>query len=225
MKETEYKLIENYMLKCMQDSAHDKEHIYRVLYTALNIADSEEKVDTDVLIAACLLHDIGRKEQYENPTLCHAQVGAEKAYNFLIENGFEKEFAEKVSCCIKAHRFRANNPPVSIEEKILFDADKIDATGTVGIARTIFYKGKIDEPLYTLNEQGEVSDGENDILPSFFQEYKYKLEKLYSKFYTNRGKEIALKRQHSAVAFYESMLKETKDSYKKGIELLKSQIN
>lgn len=36
-KET-YTLLENYMLSCMEDSAHDKEHIYRVLYTALDIA-------------------------------------------------------------------------------------------------------------------------------------------------------------------------------------------
>ena len=45
---------------CMGDSAHDKEHIYRVLYSALDIAQGEAGVDYDVLIAACLLHDIAR---------------------------------------------------------------------------------------------------------------------------------------------------------------------
>ena len=64
-----YNLIENYMLACMEDSAHDKEHIYRVLYNALEIARAGECVDYDVLMAACLLHDIGRKEQFENPSL------------------------------------------------------------------------------------------------------------------------------------------------------------
>ena len=87
MKQKTYSLLENYMLSCMEDSAHDKEHIYRVLYNALEIAKTESNVDYDVLIASCLLHDIGRKEQFENPSLCHAMVGSEKAYHFLLEHG------------------------------------------------------------------------------------------------------------------------------------------
>lgn len=79
MKKETYIFLENYMLSCMVDSAHDKEHIYRVLYNALEIAEHEADVDYDVLICACLLHDIGRKEQFENPKLCHAQVGAAMA--------------------------------------------------------------------------------------------------------------------------------------------------
>ena len=62
MKKENYELLEGYMLSQMDENAHDKEHIYRVLYTALEIAESEKDVDYDVLIAACLLHDIGRKE-------------------------------------------------------------------------------------------------------------------------------------------------------------------
>ncbi|MBR2145622.1 MAG: HD domain-containing protein [Akkermansia sp.] len=46
----------------MTDSAHDREHVYRVLYAALNLARGEENVNYDVLIAACLLHDVGRRE-------------------------------------------------------------------------------------------------------------------------------------------------------------------
>jgi uncharacterized protein len=48
----------------MTDSAHDKEHVYRVLYVALDIAKYEECADIDVLITASLLQDIGRKEQF-----------------------------------------------------------------------------------------------------------------------------------------------------------------
>lgn len=135
-KET-YTLLENYMLSCMSDEdiAHDKAHVYRVLYAALEIAAAEENVDADVLIAACLLHDIGRPEQLVDPEVCHAQVGAKKAKAFLLENGFDAGFAEKVEHCISVHRFRDNNPPVSIEEKILFDADKLEITGALGVNR------------------------------------------------------------------------------------------
>ena len=55
MQTCDYKKMESYMLSCMQDSAHDSQHIYRVLYIALDIASHEEGVDFDVLIAACLL--------------------------------------------------------------------------------------------------------------------------------------------------------------------------
>lgn len=104
MKRDTFSLIENYMLSCMKDSAHDKEHIYRVLYNAMEIAKHENNVDYDVLISACLIHDIGREEQLDNQKLCHAEVGAGKAEKFLLDNNFSKEFAEKVSHCILCHR-------------------------------------------------------------------------------------------------------------------------
>ena len=209
------------MLSCMKDSAHDKEHIYRVLYVALDIAKYEDDVDTDVLICACLLHDIGRQEQFEDPALCHAAVGAKKAYRFLTEQGFDQAFAKKVEVCIRAHRFRSSVTPESTEAKILFDADKIDVTGAIGIARTIFYQGQVSEPLYSVSQDGQVSDGAHDTEPSFFfREYKYKLERLYSTFYTKRGAEIAAQRQTSAVAFYSSMLEEVRSSYSAGSAML-----
>lgn len=216
MKTELYTKVENYMLSCMNDSAHDKEHIYRVLYMALDIAKYENEVDKDILIISCLLHDIGRGEQLKNPKLCHAKIGSEKAYYYLLDNGFREEKANHVKSCILTHRFRSDNPPKSIEAKILFDADKLDATGTLGIARTLFYKAQVSEPLYSVDENRCVLNGENDKLPSFFQEYKYKLEKLYDKFYTYRGMQIAKERQSSAIEFYTSMLKEVQDCYIKG---------
>ena len=218
-KET-YCLLENFMIGCMKDTAHDKEHIYRVLYNALEIAKTENDVNYDVLIAACLLHDIGRKEQFENPALCHAIVGSEKAYQFLLNHGFEKLYAEQVKQCIETHRYRKNNLPQSLEAKILFDADKLDAAGAMGIARTLLYKGIVSEPLYTVLPNGSVSNGENDIAPSFFQEYKYKLEKLYSNFYTKKATAIAKERRHSAIEFYNSLYQEVNSSYQNGISEL-----
>ncbi len=215
-----FRKIENYMLSCMEDSAHDKEHIYRVLYNALEIAKSEADVNYDILIVASLLHDIGRKEQFENPNLCHAMVGGDKAYRFLLENGFDEEFSSQVRKCIQSHRYRKTNEPESIEAKILFDADKLDATGTMGIARTLVYKGTVSEPLYSLLPDGTVSSGEGDKLPSFFQEYKYKLEKVYKHFYTERGSELAKERRQAAVDFYNNMYNEVNSSYKNGKEEL-----
>lgn len=225
MNKTTYSLIENYMLSCMQDSAHDKEHIYRVLYNAMIIADNEANVDYDVLIASCLLHDIGRKEQYENPVLCHAAVGSEKAYRFLTENGFDVDYAEKVRQCIKTHRYRKSSPPESIEAKILFDADKIDVAGAMGIARTLLYKGIVGDPIYSLNDNGTASNGVDDKEPSFFHEYKYKLENVYSHFYTEKAAEIAKERQQTAVDFYNGLFDEINNTYKNGKDELERNLN
>lgn len=204
----------------MTDTAHDKEHVYRVLYNALEIAGEENNVNYDILIAACLLHDIGRKEQFENPALCHAEVGSEKAYQFLLMHGFETSYAEQIKQCIQTHRYRKSNPPQSLEAKILFDADKLDVAGAIGIARTLVYKGIVSEPLYNMLPDGTVSTGENDVAPSFFQEYKYKLEKIYSSFYTKKAVEIAKERQHSAIEFYNSLYQEVNLSYRNGINEL-----
>ena len=219
MTNTIYRQMESYMLSCMDDSAHDSEHVYRVLYNALEIAKGED-VDYDILIAACLLHDIGRIDQVKDPTLCHAEVGSEKAYWFLLDMGMTEDFAGQVRHCIITHRFRKNLQPQTIEAKILFDADKLDVTGAIGIARTLMYRGTLTEPLYRHLPDGTISDGSDDIGHSFFREYKFKLEKLYDRFLTKRGAELAASRQRIAKDYYESLYAEVNDGYIAGKEAL-----
>ncbi|WP_099466591.1 HD domain-containing protein [Konateibacter massiliensis] len=216
MLKEKFQEIESYMCECMNDSAHDREHVYRVLYTALDIAKYEENINYDILITACLLHDIGREEQFQNPNLCHAIVGGDKANQYLLECGWEPSDAQAVKECIISHRYRTHHLPQIMEAKILFDADKLDVTGTLGIARTLFYKGYVSEPLYSTNVEGEILDGSKDNAPSFFQEYKFKLERLYDKFYTKRGQALAMERQKAAVDFYNNMLREVQSAYSLG---------
>ena len=215
-----YELLENFMLKNASDSAHDREHIYRVLYNALQIAEREENVDYDILIAACLLHDVGRPDQFADPKLCHAEVGSEKAYAFLLQNGFSQEFAEIVRSAILTHRFRVSRPPQSLEAKILFDADKLDVTGALGIARTLQYKATTIEPLYLVGEDGAVSNGENDPVSSFFREYHFKLKNLYDRFYTKTGKAMAESRRKIAEDFYHALYGEIAPGYAAGKQTL-----
>lgn len=216
MNRTDYERIERYMLDCMKDSAHDREHVYRVLYGALEIAKTEPSAKPDVLVAACLLHDIGRKEQFENPALDHALIGGEKAYRFLISQGYEDAFAAHVRACIETHRFRKNRPPESIEAKILFDADKLDATGAAGIARTLMYSGNTGRPIYTRLADGSISDGTQSEDPSFFHEYRFKLEKLYDRFYTAEGARLARERKVIATAYYDALLREVRSPDARG---------
>lgn len=133
MDRAAFSLLENYMASCMEDSAHDREHIYRVLYNALEIAGAEEQVDYDVLICACLLHDIGRKEQFENPALCHAEVGGKKAYRFLLEHAFSECFAEKVRACIQSHRYRKKIPRRALRQKFCLTLTSLTHAGPLAL--------------------------------------------------------------------------------------------
>ena len=220
MDKATFEKIESYMCSCMSDSAHDKEHVYRVLGNAMVIAEGEQPVDYDILLCACLLHDIGRTDQLKNPELCHAQVGADKACEWLKSQGWADDFANAVAGCIRTHRFRKNAPPQSLEAKILFDADKLDVVGAIGIARTMAYQGTVGAALYSRTPEGTVSDGREDTQPSFFQEYHYKLEKLYDRFLTTRGAELAKQRQTAAARFYEDLYHEILDFDRAGKESL-----
>ncbi len=206
-----FAMIESYMLACMQDSAHDREHVYRVLHNAVNIAGAEASVDWDVLITAALLHDISREEQLADPRVDHASHGAEKAYAFLQEKGFPPAFCDHVRQCIRTHRFRKTEPPASIEAKILFDADKLDVAGAIGIARTLAYNGTTGRPIYNRGADGKVSDGTEDKADSFFREYKFKLEHICEHFLTERGRALARERHAAAIAYYEALLREVQD--------------
>ena len=221
MDQSAYRTYEAFMLTHMQDSAHDPQHIYRVLYTALDIA-REEDADRDVLIAACLLHDIGRARQSKDPSLCHALEGGRMAYAYLLGQGWPEDRAAHVRSCIASHRYRADQPPESIEAKVLFDADKLDAAGALGIARTILYNGQHDEPLYTLDPHGRVSESPSPDAPSFVQEYQFKLKRVYDTFFTRRGREIAQQRQRTAEAYYHDLLAEVAAAYEGGAACLES---
>ena len=204
MERALYEQMENCMLDAMEAGAHDAEHVYRVLYAALDIAQTEPAADLDVVIAACLLHDIGRAEERQDPSVCHAQVGAEKAYRFLLGIGQDERFAAHVRDCIRTHRFRSDAPPVSLEAKILFDADKLDVCGALGVARTLMYQGHHRQPLYETRDGHILQKGGE----SFVNEYNRKLCHLYGGFLTQEGARLAAGRKRAAEAYYQALMEE-----------------
>ena len=194
MTKAEYGRLEAIMRAHMEDSAHDTQHVYRVLGAALEIASAHPEADRDVLIAACLLHDIGRSAQYKDKKVSHAEAGADMARAHLLKEGWKAARADRVAEAIRSHRFRGHNPPATLEAKILYDADKLDVTG---------------EPLYSVGANGEPLDGREDA-PSFLNEYVIKLSRLYDGFYTPEGAEMARPRAKAARDFYESLLSEAR---------------
>ncbi len=204
-----FRVLENYMLDMMKDSAHDSLHVYRVLCQALRIARGYNEVNQDILIASCLLHDIGRMKEFQNPKLCHAIEGGKMAYMFMKELGWNEEDCTHIQECITTHSFRTDNQPKTLEAKILFDEDKLDVSGALGIARSLIYKGQVGEPLYVVDEENKIYKGQKLCEPeSFLKEYHFKLIPLYEKFYTEEAFEIAQKRKAMTMMFYNELLDE-----------------
>lgn len=204
MTKEKFEQLNIFLYQYCSEAAHDISHVYRVLNLALDIAENE-KVDRDILITATLLHDIARNEERKNPQICHAERGAELAREILNKLDYEEVQIEHIQDCIRTHRFRKNNYPKTIEAKILFDADKLDATGCIGIARTLAYKGIIGEPIYAMDKQSFEIDYD---MPSFMREYNYKLSKIGQQLYTKRGYEIWEIRNKYAKMFYDELVSE-----------------
>ncbi len=180
------------------DSAHDFDHVLRVLANAERIAASESGVDMAVLRTAVLLHDIARAEQ-QRTGKDHAAEGARRAREILANE--PPAFVQAVSDAIASHRFRVEKPPQSIEAKILYDADKLDSIGAVGVARAFAYSGYRGERLWAEDGNGA---------HTAFQEFKRKLVKLKDKLLTPSARKIAEQRHQFMVAFFEQMAAEVR---------------
>jgi len=131
------KRIEKFARSCLRsgEGSHTFDHVLRVRKLCLLIGQAEG-ADLEVLEAAALLHDIGRPKEKETGR-SHAEIGAEMAVSFLYSIRFPSEKVELVASAIRTHRFSEGLTPTTLEGKILSDADKLDAMGAIGLARTI----------------------------------------------------------------------------------------
>ena len=199
-----YKKIFEIVKNKLTCSAHNLDHVFRVYNLSLLIAKYEKDVDLDILIPAALLHDIARVEESEDMTgeIDHAVLGSEVASNILRTLEYEEEKIEKIKHCIVTHRFRTGNIPNTIEAKILFDADKLDAIGAIGIARTFMLSGQFGQRLVLNNSLSDYLNNntvENGRIKDISQhtpfiEYEVKMKKIPNKLYTEKAKEIGKER-------------------------------
>ena len=139
------------MARSGADPAHDGEHLRRVVLWARRICDIEGG-RIEVVVPAAWLHDCVIVPKDSPKRNCASQLAAERATQFLAEEGYPANWLPEVFHAIEAHSFSANIPPRTLEAKIVQDADRLDAIGAVGLSRCLMLGGAMDRPLYDPQE-------------------------------------------------------------------------
>lgn len=133
--------------KYQSDVAHDFEHVMRVLKNAKQIA-RKEKGNTKIITAAVLLHDIISYPKSDPRSKNSSVESARIARTILKKYGFGKYEIETIADAIRDHSYSRGATPQTLEGKILQDADRLDAIGSIGIARAFSVGGAVRRPIY-----------------------------------------------------------------------------
>jgi len=187
--------------------SHDWEHTLRVYRLCQDIGPPEG-ADMIVLPVAALLHDIGRGRQDEGRgDICHAVHGAALAADLVANLPLTEDQKTNVVHCIRAHRFRKAPQPQTAEARVLFDADKLDAIGAVGIARAYQFAGEVGARLHNSNHNVR------DTRPysredTGYREYQVKLRHIKDRMLTETGRRVAEGRHRFMVQFFERFVAE-----------------
>lgn len=194
------------MTSCSKGS-HDWYHTRRVYDLCMKIG-RVEGADLNVLGIAAYLHDIGRPFQDRTRgKICHAEKGAELAGEILTKTDIPEECRNNIIHSIRTHRFRGINRPETLEARVLFDADKLDSIGAVGIGRAFLFAGEVGATLHNPDLAPEECESysKND---TCYREYRIKLIKVRDRILTKEGCRIADERHRFMESFFKRFLME-----------------
>jgi uncharacterized protein len=187
-------------------AGHDFDHILRVAALSRRLGASEG-ADLRVVVTAALLHDIGENEGRS----AHHIRSAELARGIL--DGHPAQFVDAVAHAIEAHRFRADPAPRTLEAEVVYDADKLDAIGAVGVARVFAYAGERGTPLWRRPWPEIAAEGGDALLQpkalgadyTPVHEFVYKLDRIPDLLYTATARAIAAERRVFMRAFFDRL--------------------
>ena len=187
--------------------SHDWDHTLRV-FRLCEMMGPAENADMVVLGAAAYLHDIGRAAQdSSNGAICHAEKGAQMAEPMVKALPFSKKQKQNIIHCIRSHRFRNQHKPATTEAKVLFDADKLDAIGAVGVARAFLFAGEVGARLHNPDLDAE-SARPYSVDDTGYREFKVKLCKIKDRMLTAQGRKWACERHAFMNDFFNRFLAE-----------------
>ena len=201
-------LIHDYVVsQFRQPGSHGLDHTIRVT-SLCYVIGTEERADMQVLLPAAMLHDIARSIE-DKTGIPHEIEGARMAESFLISIRYPQDLIPGITSAIRTHRFSTSDIPHSLEGWILSDADKLDATGAVGLARAFITSGE---------RGGDISDAIDHI--------DNKLLKLADMMHTRSARQLASTRHDLVSSFLTTLINEMKihDGLKKGVCITKAGI-
>ncbi|NVM21241.1 MAG: HD domain-containing protein [Desulfobacterales bacterium] len=194
---------------CFSNSrgSHDWEHTNRVSNLCMHIG-RVEGADLELLEIAACLHDVGRSyEDDSKGDICHARKGAQIAHELLAEYPISDEQKANIIHCIRTHRFRGNHRPETLEAKVLFDADKLDAIGAVGIGRAFLFAGEVGAKLHNPHIEPE-NTKPYTAEDTGYREYKLKLSRIKDRMLTSEGRRMAEERHAFMEMFFQRFTEE-----------------
>jgi uncharacterized protein len=190
-----------------RDPAHDFYHIKRV-YKNAKIIGRHERPNMDILLPAVLLHDLVMHPKGSAKSSKSADESADLAEDILQSYGYPQDEITQICYCIKMHSYSKKFVPASIEGKILQDADRLDALGAIGIARTFSVGGSENRKLYNANDPFYRTVREVDDIQWTLDHFQTKLLKLEYSMHTKMGKKMAQERTSFMLLFIRQLQKE-----------------
>ncbi len=194
------------MLK-RRDPAHDFHHIMRV-YKNAEIIGRSEGADMEVLLPAVLLHDIVVYPKGSAKSSRSSDESADLAKKILDNYGCPRKKINQICYCIRAHSYSKKVVPTSLEGRILQDADRLDALGAIGIARTFSVSGSENRTFYNADDPFCRSDRNLDDNRWTLDHFQTKLLKLEENMHTEAAKKIAQERTKFMMLFIRQLQKE-----------------
>ncbi|RON77916.1 HD domain-containing protein [Pseudomonas fluorescens] len=203
-------LAEDLLLHALEpsdDGAHDLAHLQRVWHNVRTL-QAEEGGDLEVLLAAVLLHDCVAVEKNSPLRSQASRLAAKKASTVLTDLKWPEDKINTVAHAIEAHSFSANITPVTLEAKIVQDADRLDSLGMLGVARTFYVAGRMGSALYDPQDPEAKHRDYNDT-QFCLDHFQTKLLHLADGFQTAAGQRLAQIRHQRLKSFMEQFKEES----------------
>jgi uncharacterized protein len=182
------------------------------VYRLAEALAQKEGADIEIVRAAALLHDAQSASGSEDLRQEHHQAASAFAAKVLKEEGWAEERIRAVQDCILTHRFRGGLSPTTLEAKVLFDADKLDAIGAIGAARALAFAVLDGQPLHTepstvFKKTLETQPGETY---TAYHEFLFKLSRIKDRMQTESGKAMAAERHIFMDNFFQQLRAEVR---------------
>jgi uncharacterized protein len=190
-----------------QDPAHDFCHVMRV-YKNAELIGMRESAEMEILLTAVLLHDLVVYPKGSAKSSKSADDSADIAEKLLQHYNYSENKIDRICYCIRTHGYSNKLIPSTIEGKILQDADRLDAIGAIGIARTFSVSGSENRSFYNASDPFCKSKRECDDKQWTLDHFQTKLLNLQNSMHTLTARELAKERTKFMKLFVEQLERE-----------------